>query len=112
MLKTKRYGNEETDFSYLVTNPFHTSSHTSCSSLLSVTICTNPRQFFDGVGIPKWDVAMSKEYSSLLKNNTWNLIPLPKEHKLDHCKWIYKTKYVVDGYVEKHKENLVAKGFS
>ena len=28
MLKTKRYGNEETDFSYLVTNPFHTSSHT------------------------------------------------------------------------------------
>ena len=85
MLKTKRYVNEETDFSYLVTNPFHTSSHTSCISLLSDTIYTNPQQFFDVVGIPKWDVAMTKEYSSMLKNNTWNIIHLPKEHKLDHC---------------------------
>ena len=48
----------------------------------------------------------------MFKNNTWNIIHLPKEHNLDHCIWIYKTKYVVYGYVEKHKENLVANGFS
>ena len=35
MLKTKRYGNEETDFSYLVTNPFHTSSHTGILFLVT-----------------------------------------------------------------------------
>ena len=48
----------------------------------------------------------------MLKNNTWNIIHLPKEHKFDHCKWIYETKYAVDGYAEKHNEHIVAKGFS
>ena len=55
---------------------------------------------------------MTKEYSSLMKNTTWNLVPLPKEHKLDNCKWIYKTKYVVDDYVHKHKARHVVNGFS
>ena len=27
------------------------------------------------------------------------------------CKWIYQTKFVVDGSVDKHKGKLVAKGF-
>ena len=54
---------------------------------------------------------MTKEYSSILKNNTWNLIHLPKEHKLDHCKWIYRTKYVVDGSIDKHKEHHIVNGF-
>ena len=26
-------------------------------------------------------------------------------------KWIYRTKYVVDGLIDKHKAHLVAKGF-
>jgi hypothetical protein len=28
------------------------------------------------------------------------------------CKWVYKTKYDVDGKLKKHKAHLVAKGFS
>ena len=46
-----------------------------------------------------------------MKKNTWNLVPLPKEHKLDHYKWLHKTKYVVDGYVDKHKGRHVVNGF-
>eukprot|EP00253_Pinus_taeda_P009330 PITA_09330 len=55
---------------------------------------------------------MNEEYRSLLANNTWDLVPLPKGRKLVRCKWVYRTKYGPDGKVNKHKAQLVAKGFS
>eukprot|EP00253_Pinus_taeda_P014148 PITA_14148 len=55
---------------------------------------------------------MNEEYCSLLANDTWDLVPLPKGQKLVRCKWVYKTKYGPDGKVYKHKVRLFAKGFS
>jgi hypothetical protein len=55
---------------------------------------------------------MNEEYCSLMENDTWDLVPLPKGRKLVRCKWVYKTKYASDGSVERHKARLVAKGFS
>eukprot|EP00253_Pinus_taeda_P003538 PITA_03538 len=55
---------------------------------------------------------MNEEYRSLLANDTWDLVPLPKGRKLVRCKWVYRTKYGPDGKVDKHKARLVAKGFS
>ena len=55
---------------------------------------------------------MAEEYSSLMKNHTWDLVPLPKGRKLVRCKWVYRTKYATDGYVDKYKARPVAKGFS
>ena len=46
------------------------------------------------------DAAMDEEYRSLMANDTWDLVPLPKGRKLVKCKWIYKTKYASDGSVE------------
>eukprot|EP00253_Pinus_taeda_P034643 PITA_34643 len=63
-------------------------------------------------GHPDWDAAMNEEYRSLLANDTWDLVPLPKGRKLVRCKWVYRTKYGPDGKVDKHKARLVAKGFS
>lgn len=40
----------------------------------------------------KWIVAMYDEMESLQKNNTWNLVPLPKGEKTVHCKWLYNRK--------------------
>jgi hypothetical protein len=54
---------------------------------------------------------MKEEYNSLLANETWDLLPLPKGRKLVRCKWVYRTKYGPDGKVDKHKAGLVAKGF-
>ena len=53
---------------------------------------------------------MRKEYFSSLKNNTYILVPLPKEHKLEHYQWLYETKYVADGSIDKHKARHVFKG--
>ena len=55
---------------------------------------------------------MDEEYRSLIANDTWDLVPLPKERKLVRCKWVYRTKYALDGSVERLKARLVAKGFS
>ena len=55
---------------------------------------------------------MNEEYHSLIENDTWDIVPLPKGRKLFRCKWFYRTKYASDGSVERHKAQLVAKVFS
>ena len=55
---------------------------------------------------------MDEEYRSLMENDTWDLVPLPKGRKLIKCKWVYKTKYASYGIVERLKERFVSKGFS
>jgi hypothetical protein len=45
---------------------------------------------------PLWEASMDEEYSALMDNNTWDLVPLPKGRKLVRCQWIYRTKISVD----------------
>jgi hypothetical protein len=83
------------------------------SSLLAqVSKTHDPETFAQASVHPDWDTSMNEEYCSLMANNTWDLVPLPKGRKLVRCKWVYKTKYASNGSVERHKARLVAKGFS
>lgn len=36
--------------------------------------------------------AMEEEMKSQHKNNTWNLVKRPHDHKVAKCKWVYKMK--------------------
>jgi hypothetical protein len=80
--------------------------------LAQVSETPDPETFAEASGHPDWDITMNEEYHSLMENDTWDLVPLPKGRKLVICKWVYKTKYASDGSVERHKARLVAKGFS
>jgi hypothetical protein len=60
----------------------------------------------------KWEIAMQEKYDSLLVNNNWSLVPLPKGRKPISCKWVFKIKHGVDGEVERYKARLVARGFT
>jgi hypothetical protein len=80
--------------------------------LAQVLETCDPETFAKALGHPDWDTVMNEEYRSLMANNTWDLAPLPKGRKLVRCKWVYRTKYVSDGSVERQKAQLVAKGFS
>ena len=55
---------------------------------------------------------MKKEFSSLQKNNTWELVDLAPGRKLVQCKWVFKTKFAADGSHLKYKEISVDKGYS
>ena len=56
---------------------------------------------------------MSEEMESLHKNETWDLVKLPKGQKAIGCKWVYRKKEAVsEKEKEKYKARLVAKGYS
>lgn len=72
---------------------------TSAASIETV----EPWSFEEATGHPKWEESMKEEIQALLKNETWNLVPIPKGVKPISCKWVYKLKTKADGSVERHK---------
>jgi hypothetical protein len=71
----------------------------------------DPKTFVEDLGHPDWDTTMNEVYSYLMENDTWDLVPLLKGRKLVRCKWVYRNKYASNGSVERHKAQLVSKGF-
>ncbi|GKU99835.1 hypothetical protein SLEP1_g12621 [Rubroshorea leprosula] len=59
----------------------------------------------------KWQKGMAEEIGSIERNQTYELIDLPKGHKTIGVKWIYKTKLNENGEVDKFKARLVVKGY-
>ena len=53
---------------------------------------------------------MEVELASIEKNGTWDLVPCPPSQKVIGVKWVFKTKYLSDGSLDKHKACLVARG--
>lgn len=54
---------------------------------------------------------MKKDLESTEKNNTWELVDLPKGKKPIDLKWVFKVKVNPKGELIKHKARLVANGF-
>ncbi|KAK0580519.1 hypothetical protein LWI29_002881 [Acer saccharum] len=54
---------------------------------------------------------MNVEMDALEKNETWELIELPRGKKPVGCKWVFTVKYKADGTLERYKARLVAKGY-
>ena len=48
---------------------------------------------------------------TLEKNETWELVDLPKGKKAVGCKWVYAVKFKVDVSLECYKARLVSKGY-
>nr|KYP44909.1 hypothetical protein KK1_033590 [Cajanus cajan] len=58
---------------------------------------------------PNWLSAMQQEYISFIHNHTWDLVPLPSNRKVVGCKWVFRVKENVDGFIDKLKARLVQK---
>jgi len=72
---------------------------------------TEPKGIKQALSDPTWFSAMQQEYSALLKNHTWDLVPLSPARQAIGCKWVFRIKENADGSINKYKARLVAKGF-
>ncbi|KAD1865828.1 hypothetical protein E3N88_42185 [Mikania micrantha] len=87
--------------------PFNKSSfHTT-----SLHTPTEPTSFTHANNDPHWQQAMATEYSALMRNGTWSLVPRVPGANLVDCKWVYKLKRDQTGAITRHKARLVAKGY-
>ncbi|RVW35720.1 Retrovirus-related Pol polyprotein from transposon RE1 [Vitis vinifera] len=71
-----------------------------------------PETFAEAFQNPDWSKAMKEEIAALKRNQTWELVPKPRDVEPISCKWVYKIKRRTDGSIEMHKARLVARGFS
>ena len=52
------------------------------------------------------------EYSSIMTNDVWEVVPRPQDKLVVGSRWINKIMYVTDGSIEKFKAKFVAKGYA
>jgi transposase InsO family protein len=73
----------------------------------------DPRTFKQAIkseNAVEWQKAMKDEINAIERNQTWELVDVPKNKNIVGSKWVYKKK--LDNGNEKFKARLVAQGFS
>jgi hypothetical protein len=60
----------------------------------------------------KWILAIEDEFSSIMENKTWTVVPLPPGRKAIKCKWVLDYKPGHRGVDPRYKARLVACGYS
>ena len=70
----------------------------------------DPLTFEEAIEEEVWAQAMDEEIECIEKNQTWELVDVPKDKDVISVKWIYKTKQDADGNVQKNKARMVAIG--
>ncbi|KAJ9555071.1 hypothetical protein OSB04_009685 [Centaurea solstitialis] len=89
------------------TKPYNASSyHTQLPSL-----DTEPTTFTIANRYPQWRSAMADEFSTLMRNGTWTLVPRVPNSNVVDSKWVFKLKRDQTGAIKRYKARLVAKGF-
>ena len=55
-----------------------------------------PSSFQEATQHQVWVDAMVEEYSSIMTNDVWELVPRPQEISIVGSRWIYKIKYAAE----------------
>lgn len=58
------------------------------------------------------ELKMDEEMRALEKNETWDLVGLPKGKTFVGCRWVFAVKHKVNSSIERYKAKLVAKGYT
>ena len=79
-----------------------------------LTVCSvpeTPSSYTEARKYAKWRSAMDDEFSALMKNGTWSLVPALPDMNVVGSMWVLKTKRRSDGTIDRRKARLVAKGY-
>ena len=66
----------------------------------------------ESINYEHWTKAMEEEQNQIEKNETWELVPRPKDKNIIGTKWVFKNKMNEDGQIIRNKARLVCKGYS
>jgi hypothetical protein len=55
---------------------------------------------------------MVEEYTSIMNNCVWDIVPRLEGNSMVSSKWLYNIKHVGDGRIENFKVRFVVRGFS
>ncbi|GJU96161.1 ribonuclease H-like domain-containing protein [Tanacetum coccineum] len=69
-----------------------------------------PKSYCDAFNDPNWQTVMRDEYTALIKNKTWTLVPRPPDTNIVGCMWLFGHEYLADGTLSRYKAHLVANG--
>ena len=67
--------------------------HSNYVSLMSNILDKDAMCFEESSKKKEWMDAMIEEYQSILKNDVWEVVPIPKDKSVVSSKWIFKTKH-------------------
>jgi hypothetical protein len=81
-------------------------------ALMSSIIDVEPSSFEEATDQQVWQDAMVEEYTSIMRNDVWDIVSRPEGKSVVSSRWLYKIKHVADGSIEKFKVRFVARGFS
>uniref|UniRef100_A0A2N9HRT6 Uncharacterized protein n=1 Tax=Fagus sylvatica TaxID=28930 RepID=A0A2N9HRT6_FAGSY len=81
-------------------------------TLPALLVSTEPKGFKSAAKNPAWLAAMDEEVQALQQNCTWVLVPRLANTNIVGSKWVFRTKYLPDGSIERLKARLVAKGYT
>jgi hypothetical protein len=59
-----------------------------------------------------WQDAMVEEYTSIMKNDVWDIMPRLEGNSVVSSRCLYKIKQVADDNIEKFKARFEVRGFS
>ena len=79
-----------------------------------LTVCSvpeTPSSYTEARKYAEWRSAMDDEFSALMKNGTWSLVPARTDMNVVGSMWVLKTKRRSDGTIDRRKARLVAKGY-
>eukprot|EP00253_Pinus_taeda_P026495 PITA_26495 len=82
------------------------------SSYLALLSSTEPQNVKEACKDECWVKSMDEELEQIEKNNTWGLVPRPKDNNIIGKKWVFKNKLNENGEVIRNKARLVCKGYA
>lgn len=74
-----------------------------------------PTTLYEALTCPQgklWFASALDEFTSLIANQTWEIVPLPDGRRAVGSKWTFKNKRNSDGVIYRHKSRLVAKEYT
>ena len=79
---------------------------------LALTSTIKPTYFEEASKDDFWNKSMDEELDQIEKNDTWELVPRPKNTNVIDTKWVFRNKLNEDGQVARNKARLVCKGYA